>query len=99
LVGECRDQRIHIDVDNFTNSLSLIVTGVITAPMTIGYYTYWTWKVIAWYAPMIVTGYFLVSYVLNKIIMGPIVRRIFRQEKLEGSLESFHRGVHESNSF
>jgi ATP-binding cassette, subfamily D (ALD), member 4 len=58
--------------------------------MTIGYYTYYTYISIGWYAPAIVFGYFIISYILSKIIMGPIVHRVFRQEKLEGDLRFAH---------
>lgn len=84
------DQRITQDVDNLTTTLAQIVSDVLTGPMTIGYYTWLTWVSIGWYAPAIVFGYFFVSYIISKIIMGPIVNRVFRQERLEGDFRFGH---------
>lgn len=85
-----RDQRMTQDVDNLTSTLSLVVSDILTGPMTIGYYSWLTWVSIGWYAPTVVFGYFLLSYVVSKIIMGPIVNRVFIQERLEGDLRFAH---------
>ena len=75
-----RDQRITQDVDNFSSTLGTIVQNCITAPLIICYYTYLTWKKIDWFAPLIIATYFFLGYLINKIIMSPIVRLVFRQE-------------------
>jgi ATP-binding cassette subfamily D (ALD) protein 4 len=39
---------------------------------------------------LIVIGYFFVGYLVSKLIMSPIVRIVFNQEKLEGDFRFAH---------
>jgi len=84
------DQRITQDLDRFTSSLALVIAELITAPLIIALYSYLTVVRIAWYAPLLVLAYFLVGYVIQKILTSPIVRLVFFQERLEGDFRYRH---------
>lgn len=97
-----RDQRIAQDVDNFSTTLSQVVSSIVTAPVSLCYYFYkvpvmlqttyrlQNWVMIGWFAPFAITLFFLVGYLINKLIMGPIMRLVFYQEKLEGDFRFAH---------
>eukprot|EP01116_Phalansterium_solitarium_P001035 TRINITY_DN1083_c1_g1_i1.p1 TRINITY_DN1083_c1_g1~~TRINITY_DN1083_c1_g1_i1.p1 ORF type:complete len:746 (-),score=329.70 TRINITY_DN1083_c1_g1_i1:108-2345(-) len=84
------DQRITQDVDNFCTTLSTMAQSCVTAPLVIVYYTYLAATSIAWYAPVIVVGYFALGLVLTKLLMSTVVRLVVRQERLEGDYRYAH---------
>eukprot|EP01114_Cavostelium_apophysatum_P024712 TRINITY_DN976_c0_g1_i2.p1 TRINITY_DN976_c0_g1~~TRINITY_DN976_c0_g1_i2.p1 ORF type:complete len:603 (-),score=109.23 TRINITY_DN976_c0_g1_i2:19-1827(-) len=84
------DQRITQDVDNFSTTLATTFSNCVTSPLLIVVYTYRCAAQIGWYAPLIVLGYFLLGYIINKFIMSPIVKLVFNQEQLEGNFRFDH---------
>eukprot|EP01112_Ceratiomyxa_fruticulosa_P013126 TRINITY_DN3673_c0_g5_i1.p1 TRINITY_DN3673_c0_g5~~TRINITY_DN3673_c0_g5_i1.p1 ORF type:complete len:634 (-),score=92.64 TRINITY_DN3673_c0_g5_i1:40-1941(-) len=84
------DQRITTDMDNFTTTLALITSSLINGALIIIYYFFTTWKTVGWYAPCIIFAYFLVSSIVSKFAMGPVVPLIYLQEQLEGDFRIGH---------
>lgn len=37
-----------------------------------------------WAAPFLIVGYFLLSYIVQKFLMSPVVHYVYKQERLEG---------------
>lgn len=87
------DQRITQDVDYFSTTFSSVLSSCISAPLIIGWYTYQTVTIIAWFIPLLISGYFFLGYFINKLIMSPIVKMVFRQEQLEGDFRYAHARV------
>ncbi|KAM9968005.1 hypothetical protein ACTFIW_002433 [Dictyostelium discoideum] len=87
------DQRITSDIDNFTTLLASIVSQCITGPMVVVYYTYLCYTTIDWYAPLIVYGFFFLGYLINKLVMSPMVSINYLQDKLEGDFRSLHQRI------
>jgi len=73
------------DVESFTSRIAEIAGDLLMLPFQFLFYTYRTWATIDWYAPFIVMAYFFVSFILNKLIMSPVVALVFQQDKLEGT--------------
>jgi ATP-binding cassette subfamily D (ALD) protein 4 len=90
------DQRITQDADNFTTSLAQICSTCLSAPLIIVLYAFFSFRSIAWYAPVIVLVYFLVGFSLNRLVMVPIVNIVYRQEQLEGDFRYVHMRVREN---
>jgi len=84
------DQRIVQDVDSLTKTLSKVLRVLFEAPLTIVYYAYLTITTITWYSPLLVLGYWLLAFVLNKFLMNPSASAVFRQEQLEGNFRFSH---------
>lgn len=80
-------------MDLLTQSLAKVLRVVIEAPLTIGFYGYLTVKTITWYSPLLVLGYWLIAFCLNKLLMNPSVAAVFRQEQLEGNFRFQHLRV------
>jgi len=88
-----RDQRIAQDLDLLTQGLGKVLRVAIEAPLTIGFYGYLTIRTITWYSPLLVLGYWLIAFCLNKLLMNPSVSAVFRQEQLEGNFRFQHLRV------
>ncbi|XP_065833740.1 lysosomal cobalamin transporter ABCD4-like isoform X2 [Oscarella lobularis] len=85
------DQRIAQDVDRFCNNFcNQLAAQVIVTPFVVAYYTYKCWKSVGYYGPALVYTYFGFGAVINRLIMTPIVRLVFGQEKLEGNFRFQH---------
>ncbi|CAB4000403.1 ATP-binding cassette sub-family D member 4 isoform X1, partial [Paramuricea clavata] len=84
------DQRITQDVDKFSNQFSSIFSTLVISPFTVGYYTYQCYKSIGYIGPLSIYGYFIVGTLFNKILMAPIIKLVFQQEKLEGNFRFKH---------
>lgn len=78
------DQRISQDTDRMCLEFSKIFAQVIVCPFTIAYYIWETWKRAGYLGPIIVIGLFVLSTIMNKFLMSPVVSYIYQNEKLEG---------------
>ncbi|GFU09517.1 ATP-binding cassette sub-family D member 4 [Nephila pilipes] len=87
------DQRITQDVDKFTKQLSTIVGPFVVAPFTISYYTYSCYQTTGWIGPVGVFAVFLISVIVNKILIKPIMALVMKQEKCEGFFRFKHMHV------
>jgi ABC-type uncharacterized transport system fused permease/ATPase subunit len=86
----CSDQRIAQDLDAMTKAVGTVLRALIEAPLQIGYYGYLTIEKVTWYSPLLVVGYWLVAYLVNKLLMNPSASAVFRQEQLEGNFRFGH---------
>lgn len=73
--------------------MAKVLRVVFEAPLTIGFYGYLTIRTITWYSPLLVLGYWLIAFCLNKLLMNPSVAAVFRQEQLEGNFRFQHLRV------
>lgn len=87
------DQRITQDVDRLCQKLSGIVPTVLVSPFTIGYYSYQSFCVAGVGGPLAVFVYFGLSTIVNKLLIGPVVPRVYELEKQEGRFRYKHAQV------
>ncbi|XP_028409619.1 ATP-binding cassette sub-family D member 4-like [Dendronephthya gigantea] len=87
------DQRITQDVDKFSNQFSSIFSTLVISPFIVGYYTYQCYKSIGYIGPLSIYGYFIVGTLVNKLLMAPIIKLVFQQEKLEGNFRFKHMQI------
>ncbi|KAJ8309383.1 hypothetical protein KUTeg_014257 [Tegillarca granosa] len=78
------DQRITQDVDKLSSTFSQIFSPIILSPFIIGYYTYHCFKTTGYLGPVGVLVFFLVSTIINKLLMSPVVTLVFKRERREG---------------
>ncbi|KFD61583.1 hypothetical protein M514_08475 [Trichuris suis] len=78
------DQRIAQDVERTCNVFSEIFSKVVMSPFIIAYYTYKTWDSSGYLGPLSIYSYFIISTIINKFAMSPVVRCVANQEKKEG---------------
>lgn len=91
------DQRISQDVERMCRTFSEIIADLLISPFAIAYYTYYTWTSTGYIGPVCVVVFFVISTILNKFLMSPVVTLVFKQEKLEGDFRFKHMLVR-SNS-
>jgi ATP-binding cassette, subfamily D (ALD), member 4 len=65
-------------------------------PGLIGYYTYKSFVFTGWEGPVIIFSFFCLGTFINRLILKPIVRLIFHQERLEGDFRFLHVRFRES---
>ena len=72
------------DVAYLCDSYGSIIAELVVAPFTISYYTYSAYTRAGWVGPTGMFVFFLVSSVVNKALMSPIVNLSFEKERREG---------------
>lgn len=70
--------------------MGAILRVVIEGPLQIIYYSYLSISTLTWQLPLLILGYWIVAYVVNKLLMTPSARYVFRQEQLEGYFRFGH---------
>ena len=63
------------------------------APFTVAWYSYDAYSRAGYIGPTAVFGYFLVSTVINKLLMTPIVKLTVEQERKEGDFRFKHVSI------
>ncbi|KAL0050452.1 hypothetical protein WJX82_011470 [Trebouxia sp. C0006] len=84
------DQRIAQDTNIFCNALGSIAKVIAAAPFQVMYYTYWTYQITTGYVVLAVYAFFLISLMLESLIIRPIARLVFEQERKEGDFRFAH---------
>lgn len=84
------DQRMTQDVDRLCQKLASIVPTLLVSPFTIAYYSYQSYKVAGVSGPLSVFCYFLLSTLVNKFLISPVVPRVYELEKQEGRFRYKH---------
>ncbi|XP_046847751.1 lysosomal cobalamin transporter ABCD4-like [Xenia sp. Carnegie-2017] len=87
------DQRITQDVDKFCKEFSTIFSTLVISPFIIGYYTYQCYDSTKYIGVVSIYGYFILGTIFNKILMSPIIKLVFQQEKLEGNFRFKHMQI------
>ncbi len=87
------DQRMTADVNLFCSTYGSILVDLLLAPFTISYYSYQAYSRAGWPGPTAMFGLFLVSAVVNKLLMSPVVAATVEQEKREGDFRFRHVAV------
>ncbi|KAH9487527.1 ATP-binding cassette sub- D member 4 [Bulinus truncatus] len=91
------DQRITQDVDQLCNKFSQVLIPLIITPFTIGYYFYKCWTVTSYLGPVSTLVFFIVFTIFNKLLMTPVVKYFYLQQKREGDFR-FHHMLIRTNS-
>ncbi|CAL1526890.1 unnamed protein product [Lymnaea stagnalis] len=87
------DQRITQDVDRMCSTFSLILVPIIITPFTTGYYFYQCWNVTSYLGPVSALLFFVVFTIINKILMSPVVKYFYLQQKREGDFRFHHMQI------
>ena len=82
------DQRMTADVNFMCNAYGEILPDLIIVPFTISFYTYDAFRRTGWVGPTAMFLYFLLSTIVNKVLMSPVVDLTAMKERQEGYLES-----------
>eukprot|EP01135_Chromosphaera_perkinsii_P008191 Nk52_evm13s1178 gene=Nk52_evmTU13s1178 len=84
------DQRITADVNGFTSQFFNLMQKIILLPLVIAYYTVLCEDSMGYLGPVTIYGFFVVSVVVNKLLMSPLVSLVYRQEEKEGNFRYHH---------
>nr|AHK05657.1 ATP-binding cassette transporter sub-family D member 4 isoform X1 [Tigriopus japonicus] len=84
------DQRITADVSSFCSTYGFIIADILVSPLTIGYYTYDAYTRAGWIGPLGMFLFFVISTVINKLLMSPVVNASAEQDKQEGEFRFQH---------
>uniref|UniRef100_A0A5S6R5V2 ABC transporter domain-containing protein n=1 Tax=Trichuris muris TaxID=70415 RepID=A0A5S6R5V2_TRIMR len=87
------DQRITQDVERTCRVFSEIFSKILMSPFIIAYYTYKAWDTSGYLGPVSIYIYFIVSTIINKFAMSPVIRCVAEQEKKEGDFRFKHMAV------
>lgn len=70
-----------------TSSVSYL--KVLASPIFIIYYWYKVSVTVHYWGPFIILGYYLITYLVQRTVMNPIVHHIYLQEELEGAINTW----------
>eukprot|EP00095_Tigriopus_kingsejongensis_P004960 maker-scaffold96_size378025-snap-gene-0.23 protein:Tk04960 transcript:maker-scaffold96_size378025-snap-gene-0.23-mRNA-1 annotation:"abc subfamily abcd" len=87
------DQRMTADVAALVQTYGEIIADLIVVPFTIAYYTYSAYIRAGPAGPSGMFVFFLVSTLLNKVLMSPVVRLTVEQERREGDFRFQHVSI------
>ena len=87
------DQRLTADISLFCQKYGFIITDLILAPFLISYYSYSAFSRSGWIGPVGMFALFVVSTIINKLLMSPIVNLTVEQERREGDFRFKHVAV------
>lgn len=87
------DQRLTADCSSLTTAYSGLVPDLLVVPPTTVFYLYQAWARAGWLGPTAMAAYFLVSTVINKVLMGPVVRLTASLQQREGDLRYKHMSL------
>uniref|UniRef100_A0A7S3DBI3 ABC transporter domain-containing protein n=2 Tax=Palpitomonas bilix TaxID=652834 RepID=A0A7S3DBI3_9EUKA len=78
------DQRISRDIDLLTSTLSSRFAKFLLAPYSIILYLYLTINISGWKPPLICVAVFFGGGVLNRFLLRPLIRYVYKKEEAEG---------------
>ncbi|BFZ07074.1 hypothetical protein BsWGS_10113 [Bradybaena similaris] len=87
------DQRITQDVDGMCKTFSLVLVPIIITPFKTCYYIYKCWTVTSYLGPVSTIVFFIIFTVINKLLMSPVSRYVYLQEKMEGNFRFQHMQI------
>lgn len=83
------DQRIAQDIERLGASLTKVLPELLVAPFLIAYYTVRCWSMAGVFGPLAVYIYFIGGALATRLVMPPVIRYVYAQERAEGDLR-FH---------
>lgn len=87
--SRCRSvrQELRRDPNKGSNqSLASRTKQISSSPIFICYFWWKVTKTLVWWSPVALMGYYLITYLIQRLVMSPIVNHVYKQEKLEGWL-------------
>ncbi|KAF9362318.1 ATP-binding cassette sub- D member 4 [Mortierella sp. NVP85] len=84
------DQRITQDIEKMSETLRKMVEDLIITPLLVLFYTYQCWKMAGYTGVLGIYLYFLISVILSRILINPIVDAVFYKESAEGYFRYLH---------
>ena len=87
------DQRMTVDVQEFTSLLIVTVDKFLLSPITVYYYSHKCYESNGWSSILIIYVFFALSVILQKFIMPRVVKYSVVLEKLEGDLRYAHSTI------
>ncbi|KAK2170693.1 hypothetical protein LSH36_1g17037 [Paralvinella palmiformis] len=87
------DQRITQDGERLCKSFSEIIAKLLISPFVICFYMYSTWSSTGYLGPVCVVVFFIISTIINKFLMSPVVALVYKQEQLEGDFRFKHMQI------
>jgi ATP-binding cassette subfamily D (ALD) protein 4 len=87
------DQRIQNDAAQVTVGLVTLLCIICSSFLQVAIYTFYVTYTVGWHGTLIVYVYYLITAVINKMLMSPIVALTYNQDKLEGNFRFHHARV------
>ncbi|KAF8936882.1 ATP-binding cassette sub- D member 4 [Dissophora ornata] len=84
------DQRITQDIDKMAESIKKMVEDLIIIPLLIAFYTWQCWQMTGYVGPLCIYGYFILSAIISRLLINPIVDAVFYKESAEGYFRYLH---------
>lgn len=79
------DQRLTADISLFCSTYGGIIADLVVSPFTIGFYCYDAYSRAGWIGPTAMIVFFILSTIVNKLLMSPVVNLTVEQERKEGN--------------
>lgn len=87
------DQRIQNDAAQVTVGLVTLICIIASSLLQVAIYTFYVTFTVGWHGTLIVYVYYLITVIINKQLMSPIVALTYNQDKLEGNFRFHHARV------
>lgn len=87
------DQRIQNDAAQVTVGLVTLICIFFSSLLQVSIYTFYVTYTVGWHGTVIVYLYYMITAVINKLLMSPIVALTYNQDKLEGNFRFHHARV------
>ena len=87
------DQRISSDIQLLCTSYSSLTSKLILSPILVIYYGYDAYSRADWVGPTGILGMFILSGLINRLLMSPVVRATVLLEKMEGYFRFAHAHI------
>lgn len=84
------DQRITQDAALLCATLGDVAKVVVAVPLKLVYYSYWTYHYMSLVPLLLVYAFFLTGCVIQRLVMAPLARYVYRCEQCEGDLRYAH---------
>ncbi|KAI7817319.1 ABC transporter transmembrane region 2-domain-containing protein [Gamsiella multidivaricata] len=84
------DQRITQDIEKISESIRKMVEDLIIIPLLIAFYTWKCWQMTGYVGPLCIYGYFILSTIISRLLINPIVDAVFYKESAEGYFRFLH---------
>ena len=84
------DQRIQSDVANITVGLVTVICILCSSVMQIAFYSVYVTYKVGMHCTAVIYAYYIFSTLVNRVLMAPIVKLTYNQDRLEGFFRYNH---------